>query len=96
MNNWRQLALCHIDKNKSYWFSYKHQEVEYAKNVCASCAVRKECLAHMWETDSFYGVNGGLSEYDVMIETWKKAKKDNDKHWSRTDTMLQKLLRKVQ
>lgn len=50
---------------------------------------------YMWETDSFYGVNGGLSEYDIMQETWKEVSDPNDNNWKRTDRVLQKLLQKV-
>jgi hypothetical protein len=50
----------------------------------------------MWESNPAYGVNGGFSEYDILLETWKKAKKENDNNWSRTDRLLQKLLRKAQ
>lgn len=92
---WRKRALCLIDKNSRHWFSYKHSEVEYAKVVCQSCTVRKECLVNMWETDSFYGVNGGLSEFDIMEITWRKVKKTDDSSWKRTDKVFQDLLRKV-
>ena len=95
ISNWRKKALCLIDKNSKHWFSYKYSEVDYAKKVCQSCTVRKECIMHMWETDSFYGVNGGLSEYDVMQETWKEVSDPNDNNWKRTDRVLQKLLQKV-
>ena len=94
-DSWRKKALCLIDKNGKYWFSYKYEEVEYAKAVCKACTVRKERLLNMWETDSFYGVNGGLSEFDVMQETWKKVSKANDSNWKRTDRVLQRLLQKV-
>lgn len=92
---WRKRALCLIDKNSRHWFSYKYSEVEYAKAVCQSCTVRKECLVNMWETDSFYGVNGGLSEFDIMEITWRKVKKADDPSWKRTDKTFQDLLRKV-
>ncbi len=49
----------------------------------------------MWETESFYGVNGGLSEYDVMQETWRQVNKADDTNWKRTDRVLQRLLQKV-
>lgn len=49
----------------------------------------------MWETDSFYGVNGGLSEFDIMEITWRKVKKADDPSWKRTDKTFQDLLRKV-
>jgi hypothetical protein len=96
LTSWRDLALCAIDANGEYWFSYKYSDVQYAKNVCKSCTVRKECLLNMWESNPAYGVNGGFSEYDILLETWKKAKKENDNNWSRTDRLLQKLLRKAQ
>lgn len=96
MANWRTKALCAEDKNSIYWFSYKHEDVQYAKNICQSCEVRKECLINAWGEDVIYGVNGGYSEFDILLATWKKAKKENDSNWNRTDRTLQKLLRKAE
>lgn len=96
MANWRTKALCAEDKNSIYWFSYKHEDVQYAKNICQSCEVRKECLINAWGEDVIYGVNGGYSEFDILLATWKKAKKENDSNWNRTDRVLQKLLRKAE
>jgi WhiB family redox-sensing transcriptional regulator len=94
--NWRTKALCAKDRNSIYWFSYKHEDVQYAKNICQSCEVRKECLINAWGEDVIYGVNGGYSEFDILLATWKKAKKENDSNWNRTDRTLQKLLRKAE
>lgn len=33
---------------------------EQAKSVCASCAVRPECLEHALTTDERYGIWGGM------------------------------------
>jgi hypothetical protein len=92
---WRKSALCLIDKNSKRWFSYNLEDVDYAKKVCQSCLVRKECIVNMWETDSFYGVNGGMSEFDIMNLTWKAVSKENDSNWKRTDRVLKKLLQQV-
>ena len=95
MSHWTLLALCAKDPNSHYWFSYNYKEVEYAKKVCSSCSVRKECLLNAWAVEHIFGVNGGYSEFDIMLETWKEAKKENDKNWTRSDKILQKLLRKA-
>ena len=96
MVNWRKKALCAEDRNSIYWFSYKNEEVQYAKNVCKTCTVRKECLLSAWSEDTIYGINGGFSEFDILLATWKKVKKENDNNWNRTDRVLQKLLRKTE
>lgn len=95
MNNWKQKALCATDSNGKYWFSYKKEEIGYAKNVCKKCSVKKECLLYAWQEDDIYGVNGGFSEFEILLETWKEAKKVNDANWSRTNKTLQRLLQKT-
>jgi len=95
LNNWKQKALCATDSNGKYWFSYKKEEIEYAKNVCKKCSVKKECLLYAWQEDDIYGVNGGFSEFEILLETWKAAKKVNDANWSRTNKTLQRLLQKT-
>jgi hypothetical protein len=95
LKNWRDKALCAVDKNSYFWFSYDYQEVEYAKDICKKCTVRQQCLTSAWKESFIYGVNGGLSEFDILLETWKKAKREDDSNWSRTDKLLQKLLRKI-
>ena len=92
--NWRELALCSNDKNSEKWFSYNIDDIQYAKSVCKKCTVRKECISAAL-MGNFYGVNAGISEYDYKLITWKKAKKENDSNWSRTDRTLQELLRKA-
>ena len=96
MVNWRKKALCAEDRNSLYWFSYKYEDVQYAKSICQSCEVRKECLINAWGEEVVYGVNGGYSEFDILLATWKKAKEENDSNWNRTDRILQKLLRKAE
>ncbi len=95
MKNWKDLALCAADKNAHFWFSYDYQKVEHAKKVCKKCPVRQQCLITAWNEEFIYGVNAGFSEFDIMMETWKKAKRKDDSNWSRTDKLLQKLLRKI-
>lgn len=51
---------------------------------------------NVWDEETIYGTNGGFSEFDILLATWKKAKKENDNNWKRTDRILQKLLRKAE
>lgn len=95
MNGWQKLALCARDANSPYWFSYKYEEIQYAKNVCKKCSVRKQCLMNVWEENYIYGVNGGFSEFEILSETWKEAAKVSDDNWSRSNKILQRMLRKT-
>jgi hypothetical protein len=95
LSNWKKKALCAADVNSEYWFSYKKEEIQYAKNICKKCSVRKECLMSAWQEEYVYGVNGGFSEFEILLETWKEAKKVSDDNWSRSNKILQRMLRKT-
>jgi len=40
----------------------EHDRVAAAKQICAECPVRRECLEYALRVDEPYGVWGGLSE----------------------------------
>ena len=50
---------------------------------------------NVWEEEYIYGVNGGFSEFEILLETWKEAKKVSDDNWSRSNKILQRMLRKT-
>lgn len=95
--NWKDLALCSSDKNGEAWMSYKKDDIIYAQLICQKCTVRPQCFLEGWEnTDSdFYGIYGGVSEYEYLLGIWKEAKKDTDDNWHRTDRILQKFMRQI-
>lgn len=87
------LALCQGDEKSYAWFSYDINDIEYAKSVCRNCEVKVQCFINGLDND-FMGVNAGISEFEFMIETWKEAKKENESNWTRSDKVLQGILRK--
>ena len=94
-NNWRLEAVCLSDKNSGYWLSYKHSEVLYAKEGCARCTVKIPCFLSAIQDEEFVGVNAGISEYDFLMSTWKKANKNNGTTRDRSDKSIKKLLQKI-
>lgn len=60
---WTEAALC-AQADPEEWFADKGGTTRRAKQICADCPVRVECLTMALETDSQYGVFGGMSERD--------------------------------
>lgn len=96
ISNWKFHAICASDPNGKAWMSYKKEDIDYAKAGCQKCSVRVPCFLAAWESEYFHGVNGGISEFEFMIKTWKKARKEQDDNWRRTDRDFQKILREIQ
>jgi hypothetical protein len=94
-HNWRESAVCSDDVNSNYWLSYDLKDIKYAKEGCSRCDVRIECLTSALSNDVYFGVNGGVSEWDFLNTTWKKAKVIDESNWSRSDRSLYKLLQKA-
>ena len=64
--NWRRDASCQ-DTDPELFFPVGTtgnalQAIDYAKRVCAQCAVTQECLDFALDTNQDSGVWGGLSE----------------------------------
>ena len=94
-SNWRSKAICTGDKNSSNWLSYDIKNVEYAKEGCSRCTVRKECLITAIKNNSFIGVIAGISEYDYLVHTWQEAPRENESNWRTDDSILSGLLQKA-
>lgn len=94
-SNWRKKAICSGDKKSSSWLSYDYKDVEYAKEGCSRCSVRKECLITALNNDSFIGVIAGISEYDYLISTWQEAARENESNWRADDSILSGLLQRA-
>lgn len=78
---WLDRAVCRKDDHPEYWLSYNLQKIEYAKTGCTKCPVKQECLSTAALEDEFYGVVGGLSEYDRRLRLWKKVNDINGNNW---------------
>lgn len=95
LSNWRLEAVCLSDKNPGYWLSCKYSDVLYAKAGCAKCTVRTQCFLSAIQDEEFIGVSAGISEYDFLIATWKKATKSNGTNRDRSDRAIKKLLQAI-
>lgn len=49
----------------------------------------------MWNTGDFYGINGGVSEFDYMMMTWKEATSEKQNNRARTDRVLKGILQGI-
>ncbi len=96
VSNWKTLAVCVDDKFSNKWISYDHEDIEYAKNGCKRCPVRRECLINAIENDSFIGVIAGVSEYEYLLYTWDEVTDINESNWRRDRKTFSRLLQKVQ
>lgn len=95
INNWRLDAVCLHDKHSEYWLSCKYSEVVYAKEGCARCPVKKECFLSALQNEEFVGINAGVSEYDFLMSTWKKATGKNGTTRDKSDRAIKKLLQNI-
>ncbi len=60
-SDWRDYALC-AQTDPEIFFPEKGGSNRAAKQVCASCFVRVQCLEWALETQQQHGVLGGLSD----------------------------------
>lgn len=95
-SNWIKHALCHADKQSQRWLSYKSSDVEYAKEICSRCKVRKECFINAFQKDSFVGVIAGMSEYDFLLKTWHAIQEENESNWPGHNRSFQILLQETE
>ncbi|OKL46390.1 transcription factor WhiB [Boudabousia liubingyangii] len=58
---WQEYALC-AQTDPEAFFPEKGGSTREAKNVCALCEVRQECLEYALANDERFGIWGGLSE----------------------------------
>lgn len=87
-------ALCQGDKNSSAWFSYQIEDIKYAKSVCSECELKTPCFLNGLENE-FMGVNAGISEFEFLMKTWKEAKTENESNWTRSNKVLQGIVREI-
>ena len=58
---WQERGLCQ-QTDPELFFLDKGATDRLAKQVCAACEVKPECLAYALETDQRFGIWGGTSE----------------------------------
>lgn len=58
---WQERALC-AQTDPEAFFPEKGGSTREAKQICAGCEVRTECLEYALEHDERFGIWGGLSE----------------------------------
>ena len=95
-SSWKKEAVCASDKHSARWISYKESDVEYAKDGCSRCPVKKMCLANALANDYFVGTIAGLSEYDFLKYTWQAVWDINESNWRTDDTVFQRLLQETE
>jgi WhiB family transcriptional regulator, redox-sensing transcriptional regulator len=59
--DWQERALC-AQTDPEAFFPEKGGSTREAKQICASCEVRAECLEYALAFDERFGIWGGLSE----------------------------------
>lgn len=59
--DWRDLAAC-AGEDPDLFYPEPGGSVKPAKQICAGCPVRAECLEDALKTGDRFGVRGGLSE----------------------------------
>ena len=60
---WKKLGACY---KSDVTIFFEPTQLEYAKTICATCEVKKQCLDYSLFYDSF-GVWGGMSEDERKI-----------------------------
>lgn len=59
---WTRHAAC-LGHDPNLWFRDEHDHTTYthARNICAHCPVKSDCLAWALETNTQHGIFGGLT-----------------------------------
>lgn len=58
--SWMDLGSC-VGEDQDLWFPTEKSNAKTAKQICAACPVRLECLEYAVSANERYGVWGGLS-----------------------------------
>lgn len=82
--SWRTLAACNEFDHDLFFpagdTGPAAMQIEEAKRVCDSCAVKAECLVFAVETNQVNGVWGGTSEQErrLIRRRWMAARRRQD------------------
>jgi hypothetical protein len=94
-SNWKDSALCNGHPESNIWFSYKKSDIDRAVSICKKCPVRIPCFINMWNNEEYYGVSGGISEFNYLISTWKETSSEKQNNRTRTDRVLKGILQEI-
>lgn len=79
--NWRPFAACQSTEPDLFFpvssTGKSLEQVSKAKAICASCLVRRQCLAFALRTRQRYGIWGGLGEDERAVAA-RKQRADRD------------------
>jgi WhiB family redox-sensing transcriptional regulator len=71
--NWREAAACRSADPDLFFpissLGTSLEQVSAAKAICATCLVRRECLAFALATRQVHGIWGGISETERYLTT---------------------------
>jgi WhiB family redox-sensing transcriptional regulator len=70
---WHRLANCR-GVDPALFFPAKGDPTSSAKQVCAGCVVREDCLAHAMAANEKYGIWGGLSTRERLQIRRRRAR----------------------
>lgn len=70
--SWIYDAVCHNDRYKHRWTSFKIEDVEYAKEGCSRCPVMTQCAMSLTD-DIGVGVMFGTSEFERLSKFIKSG-----------------------
>lgn len=69
---WQERGLCN-QVDPELWFPEKGGSTREAKQICAGCPVRTECLDYALTHDERFGIWGGLSERERRRHPRRRA-----------------------
>lgn len=78
-STWRTDAAC-ADMDPDLFFAGDDQDVDAAKQVCARCPVRIECLETALAVNEMHGVWGGMAESERrrLIRRRRRERRERD------------------
>lgn len=71
---WAKDGAC-AGEDPELFFPLKNDPGDTARQVCARCGVREECLAYALDADEKFGIWGGLDENQRRALRRKQAKR---------------------
>ena len=83
--SWRELAAC-TAHDPNLFFPVGDtgpalEQIAQAKQICAECPIKVECLTYAIESNQVNGVWGGTTEQErrLMRRRWLSARRRNDR-----------------
>lgn len=106
MTSWRDYSRCADlpwDKKKFFFAEGTvlptYRQHEYARVICYACPVQIACLRECIDTDTDFGVWGGLTESQRKRYLWPSLREFGDEDWVLVDVVLSigdKILKQIE